>query len=82
LYKAHAQLVQLARVRGPRVRSRRGLSRYLYVFDDVPLGLEVDYTTLTVFCLPGYTPPYEWSWTLAYYLTWGNASAYCWRYTY
>lgn len=43
------------------MRPRRGLSRHLYVFDDVPLGLEVDYTALTVFCLPACVPPYEWS---------------------
>jgi hypothetical protein len=42
-------------------RAHRGLSRHLFVFDDVPLGLEVDYTTLTAFCLPSFVPPYEWS---------------------
>lgn len=67
---------------GRGTRPRRGLSRHLYTFDDVPLGLEVDYMALTVFCLPAYVPPYEWSWTLSYYLTWGNASAYLWRYSY
>ena len=65
LYKVYAGLrnAQVA------PRAHRGLSRHLFVFDDVPLGLEVDYTALTVFCLPAFVPPYEWSWALAYYLT-------------
>jgi hypothetical protein len=74
-----------ARVRGSQSAGSRGhriLSRHLFMFDDVPLGLEVDYTALTVFCLPSFVPPYEWSWALAYYLTWNNASAYLWRYSY
>lgn len=50
-------------------RGRRVVSRHLFMFDDVPLGLEVDYAALTVFCLPSFVPPYEWSWALAYYLT-------------
>ena len=69
-------------VQGAGLRVRRGLGQHLYTFDDVPLGLEVDYAALTVFCLPVQVPPYEWSWALAYYLTWGNASAYLWRYSY
>lgn len=79
LYKSYTGLLTSAG-QGPHVH--HGLSRYLYSFDDLPLGVEVDYATLTVFCLPAYVPPYEWSWALAYYLTWNNAGAYLWRYSY
>lgn len=56
-------------VRGGQASGHRIVSRHLFMFDDVPLGLEVDYAALTVFCLPSFVPPYEWSWALAYYLT-------------
>jgi len=56
LYRTY---VRVLAPRGANARPRRGLSRHLFAFDDVPLGLEVDYLTLTAFCLPARVPPYE-----------------------